>query len=104
VSGGHDEAPKWERLWPKFRELMEARFTAGHIQYGDRVFLRPPPKTIAEIEQELLDVVGWGFILWCRLRRLDSGCELAGEVQRLREENQDLRRRLYPVDQEASFP
>lgn len=38
--------------------------------YGDRSFHLPPAELAREIEQELLDLCAWSFILWCRLRAL----------------------------------
>jgi len=31
---------------------------------------RDPADLLSEIEEELLDVCGWSFVLWCRLHRL----------------------------------
>ena len=54
------------QFWLRLRERLEA----GAQSYGDASFRRKPAELASEIEQELLDVCGWAFILWCRLRRL----------------------------------
>ena len=53
-------------FWLRLRERLEA----GARSYGDASFRREPAELAGEIEHELLDVCGWAFVLWCRLRRL----------------------------------
>ena len=62
--------PKWRKYWPAFDKVMQQRLQNGFEEYGDNSFDRDPRVTLGEIEQELLDVVGWGFILWTRLQVL----------------------------------
>jgi hypothetical protein len=56
--------------WPDFAARVAARLEAGARQYGNGSFARPPAELVGEIEEEVLDVCAWSFILWCRLRRL----------------------------------
>lgn len=58
--------------WGQFAETLYMRLEAGEREYGDVSFTRPPAEVAAEIEQELLDVCGWAFVLWCRMRRVTS--------------------------------
>ena len=60
----------WEEHWGDFVEGMERRLTAGCHEYGDRSFSADPDKLIGEMMQECEDIMGWGYILWCRLHRL----------------------------------
>ena len=53
-----------------FAAAVRARLDAGRAAYGDRSFDAPPSALAAELEAEALDIAGWGFILWARLRRL----------------------------------
>jgi hypothetical protein len=53
--------------WPEFTAKVERRLQVGCATYGDKSFQRPVGELIGEIEQELFDVMGWGFILYCRL-------------------------------------
>lgn len=64
------DTPMWRKFWPEFEEVMKRRLEAGHMTYGDGSFGRPPRELTVELEEEALDIVGWGFILWTRLRRL----------------------------------
>lgn len=57
--------------WPEFVANVEARLRRGVRDYGDKSFSAPPTTLINEIKQELLDVCGWGFILWDRLDRAE---------------------------------
>ena len=53
-----------------FINAVAGRLEAGRAVYGDVSFTRPPSELAGEIEQELLDVAGWAFVLWTRVRRL----------------------------------
>ena len=48
-----------------FAMAVEGRLRQGASTYGDRSFQRA---LAGEVEQDLLDVCAWSFILWCRVR------------------------------------
>lgn len=56
--------------WQAFSAALRRRLVAGERLYGERSFRRPCRALAREVEEELLDVCGWAFILWCRLRAL----------------------------------
>lgn len=56
--------------WSTFTAAVARRLEAGRVVYGDRSFTRPPGELVAEIEEELLDVCAWSFILWHRVQGL----------------------------------
>jgi len=58
--------------WPTFAAATLKKMEAGALEYGDVSFDVSSGKLAAEIEQELLDVVGWGFILWNRIQNLKA--------------------------------
>lgn len=53
-----------------FAAAVASRLEQGAKIYGDRSFALPADVLAGEVEQELLDVCAWSFILWCRLRAL----------------------------------
>lgn len=53
-----------------FIEALRARLDAGRREYGPQSFTRSPVELRGEIEEELLDVAGWAFVLWARMRKL----------------------------------
>ena len=53
--------------WPDFAATVRKRLTMGQIEYGDRSFRLPLEELMGEIEEELADVCGWAFVLWCRV-------------------------------------
>lgn len=63
------KSPESDR-WPEFVSAVAARLQAGAREYGDRSFHRPPTELVGEIEEELLDVCAWTFILWTRVRAI----------------------------------
>jgi hypothetical protein len=63
--------------WPAFAAAVRARLDAGARQYGDRSFARPPGELVGELEAEALDLAGWGFVLWSRLRTLRAAADAA---------------------------
>jgi hypothetical protein len=64
--------------WPAFMAELRARLEQGKATYGDRSFMRPPVELLGELEQEALDITGWGFVLWYRLRLLRQRAEGVG--------------------------
>ena len=56
--------------WPSFMDAVGARLEAGRTTYGDRSFTLPPERLAGEVEEELMDVAAWAFILWNRVRGL----------------------------------
>jgi hypothetical protein len=56
--------------WPDFVEETTRRLQAGQKAYGDASFHRPPDELAREVEEELLDVAAWSFILWTRVRSI----------------------------------
>jgi hypothetical protein len=56
--------------FPSFIDAVRARLDAGRLTYGDQSFDRPESELLAELQQECLDLAGWGFVLWTRLERL----------------------------------
>jgi hypothetical protein len=72
VNAGHER--ELVEFWLRLRERLEA----GARSYGAASFGREPAELAGEIEQELLDVCGWAFLLWCRLRRLAPLVRLGG--------------------------
>ena len=58
--------------WPAFAAAVEARLDKGAVTFGNRSFILPPEELAGEIEQELLDICAWSFILWCRVRALHN--------------------------------
>lgn len=53
-----------------FAAAVAARLEQGAKMYCDRSFALPADVLAGEVEQELLDVCAWSFILWCRVRAL----------------------------------
>lgn len=64
--------------WDEFSRTLRDRLDVGRKEYGDRSFSRDPAELIGEIEQELLDVCGWAFVLWIRLKAAREACERVG--------------------------
>ncbi len=71
VSEMGDEHEAMLKEFGVFVEAVETRLDKGAREYGERSFERPPGELVGEVMQELEDVVGWSFILWCRLRALE---------------------------------
>ena len=54
----------------RFVDAVVARLEKGEREYGGRSFDLASPRLLDEVLEELEDVAGWAFILWCRLRRV----------------------------------
>jgi hypothetical protein len=53
--------------WPAFVAAVRARLDIGQREYGDRSFSRSVEELTKEIEEELLDVTAWSYILWTQI-------------------------------------
>lgn len=53
-----------------FQTECRARLKDGAREYGNESFNRNPQQLIGEIEEELMDVTNWSFILFARLQRI----------------------------------
>lgn len=60
------------RLFPMYSAQLCDRLRIGAEQYGDTSFGKGPDQLLNEIQEELLDVSGWAFILWCRIAQLQD--------------------------------
>jgi len=56
--------------FPQFVALIKKRLKAGADAYGDQSFSRNPLELAEEIQQEILDIAGWGWILYHRLQQV----------------------------------
>lgn len=72
-------------------EQLRARLAQGQVEYGDRSFSADPANLVDEIDEELVDIVGWAIPLRHRLAelraeiaRLDAEVELARAVRQAR--------------------
>ena len=63
--------------WPDFAGTVRARLEKGQAEYGDASFQLPPEELVGEIEEELADVCGWAFVLWCRVRGLEKAVSVS---------------------------
>jgi hypothetical protein len=61
------KAPDQDR--DEFIRALTQRLDAGAQAYGDCSFSRSPDALLVELEQEALDLAGWGYILWSRIQR-----------------------------------
>ena len=54
----------------RFVARLRERLDTGAREYGDSSFRRPAVELLSEIQDELVDVAGWGLLLWTRIARL----------------------------------
>ena len=70
---------KSENLQAVFLDEVARRLAAGGNEYGDSSLTRPLPDTAAEILEEALDMAGWVFPLWVKLRIRLQGLTLRAD-------------------------
>ena len=56
--------------WGSFARAVRARLERGRAEYEDRSFSRDPVELLEELQQEALDLAGWGSVLWHRLEQM----------------------------------
>ena len=57
-----------------------ARLLKGAEEYGMVSFSEDPMKLLSEIQEELMDVCNWSFILWTRLKAIEQAMMNSKEV------------------------
>lgn len=50
-------------------DFLRARLRKGSDEYGNDSFLRGPVETSREIQEEVIDVAGWCFVLWVQVKQ-----------------------------------
>lgn len=55
-------------LRAEFLESLACRLEVGAIEYGNKSFKKNCAQLKQEIEQELLDIAGWAYVMWAKLR------------------------------------
>jgi hypothetical protein len=60
--------------WPGFAAEVRARLEQGRADYGDRSFSADPDELLRELQQEALDLAGWGFVLYRRIEAMRAVC------------------------------
>src|SRR5262245_19946883 len=66
--------------WPTFAERVRERSEAGRQAYGDRSFSKDPDELLAELQQEALDLAGWGYVLFARIERAREALRAASDT------------------------
>ena len=69
------------KTFEAFMSRVRGRMNKGAREYGDRSFSEHPSLLVAEIQEELQDVCGWGFILWTRLEQIKAALERVEPVE-----------------------
>ena len=70
--------------WGDFAKCVQARLEKGRHVYQDRSFSADPAELLEEIQQEALDLAGWGFVLWHRLEALRAAISRARVMESAR--------------------
>lgn len=78
---------------------LAARLEQGAIEYGNQSFVRPVAALVDEIRQELLDEVGWIYVLWAVAARKAWGP--TPEAQLRERFLADMRHRIARNDRSA---
>ena len=66
---GKDGNPLWEENWEPFLGLIKQRLEHGAREYGDESFKKQGVELVGMIEEEVLDIVGWAFVMWVAVRQ-----------------------------------
>lgn len=65
----------------RFVAGLRRRLEAGARTYGNVSFRRPAVELIDELQDEVSDIAGWGWILWRRLDWLRADVERLGNLE-----------------------
>jgi len=57
------------KLIEEFTKKLTKKLEKARKEYGMNYMKLNKKKTMDEIEEELLDIVGWGLMFWMKLKR-----------------------------------
>ena len=66
---------KYKKSFSKFTKELDKKMLKGFKEYGDLSFNLSPDKLIEEMIEEVIDISGWGMILYVRLQELKKEYE-----------------------------
>ena len=78
--------------WPAFSATVRSRLDAGRAEYGDRSFSASPAALLRELQQEALDLAGWGFVLHERIAKMLRELATASQGEERTSQNRRTRR------------
>jgi len=61
---------KWNKIWPDFETALKSKLRGGYQEYGDTSFKMHGTDILDELEEECLDLAGWGLILFAKIREM----------------------------------
>ncbi len=64
--------PQMRAYWQTFISQIEPRLNRGAVEYGDASLKATSQELYKEVEEEILDVVGWSFLLWMKLQGISN--------------------------------
>ena len=70
-----DECEQWRQQWRALAAKVEARMEAGAKEYGGRSYEASAEALVAEVQEEIMDIIGWSAILFQRVERLRQTVE-----------------------------
>ena len=70
-------------LWGDYARAVRDRLEQGKTEYRDRSFSRDSAELLEELQQEALDLAGWGFVLWHRLEQMREALGVADRERRI---------------------
>lgn len=56
----------------RFIERLDSRMKKGADEYQNKSFSKDISWLLVEVEEELLDICGWGYIAWLRLQKMQG--------------------------------
>lgn len=65
--------------FPLFADRIKERLKRGAKEYGDESLYRDPLELIQEVEEELIDICGWSWILFERIQRTKTKLKAIAE-------------------------
>lgn len=71
------ESFKHSQAFEQYAAGVSKRLAKGAEDYGDESFSKDPVELIKELQDECLDLAGWGFILHTRLQKMRAALEAA---------------------------
>ena len=59
-------------LWDEYSDTVRNKLIKSYAEYGDATIKMPLGRLSAELQDECIDLSGWGMFYWNRIRQIEE--------------------------------
>jgi len=59
-------------MWDEYSDAVRNKLIKSYAEYGDGTIKMPIGRLSNELQEEAIDMAGWGVFLWNRVRQIEE--------------------------------